>query len=165
MAFGDYSDEEGNEYEDPEERDRKHKQNAAKWKGRSVKSTGKAVYVLTLESWDHSGNYGRGPDVTVIGAFDSKEAAVAKATSCETSYGTFDGAVEDMFHDDYIDKRDVPPDNGILMQIGSRDSGEGDYERFLIEKIEIEGIDTTVGKKKQSTKQPPKGKAAKKPRV
>lgn len=164
MDFGDCCSERGM-YEDPDERDCKHKQNAAKWSGKSVKGTGRAVYVLTLESWDHSVNYRGGPDTIVIGTFDSKDAAVAKATSYETAYGTFDSAVKSIFYDDYIDKRDIPPDNGVLMQIGSKHSGEGDYESFIIKKMDIEGICIIEGKEKKSTNQQPKAKASKRPRV
>lgn len=149
---------------DNEAEDRKRQQNAAKYIDQSVKSTGRSVYILIFESWDHSGNYGRGADNDTLGAFDSKEAAVAVATNYQTNYGTFDEAVKDMFGDDYdyVDNRHNPPDNGVLMQLGSEDSGEGDYERFIIKKVDIQGLGP---KKKRSTNQSSKKKAIKKPRV
>jgi hypothetical protein len=129
---------------------------------------------LIYESWDHSGNWGRGPDTSTVGASDSKGAAVAAASNYETNYGLFDAAVDDMFGEegDYLDNRENPPDNGVLMQLGSRDSGEGDYERFSIKMVDIQGLGpqkkkTTKqsSKKTKAPKQPSKKSAAKKSRM
>ena len=150
---------------DTEAEDLKRLQNAAKYIGQSVKSTGRSVYILLLS------NHGitvatteEGADNDTLGAFDSKEAAVAVATNYQKNYGTFDEAVKDMFGDDYgyVDNRHNPPDNGVLMQLGSEDSGEGDYERFIIKKVDIQGLGP---KKKRSTNQSSKKKSIKKPRV
>jgi hypothetical protein len=63
---------------------------------------------------------------------------------------------------DYIDNRHNPPESGILMQLGG-ESGEGDYERFIIKKVDIQELgskDSITKVAKQDTK-----KAAKKRRV
>lgn len=66
---------------DAEAEDLQRQQNAAKYIGQSIKSTGRTIYILIHESWDHSRNYRGGPDVNTLGAFDSKEAAIAAATN------------------------------------------------------------------------------------
>ena len=98
----------------------------------TAKCAGREIYTLIHELWDHAGDYER----DILGRFDSKDAAICEANEFRTHNGTFDKAVEDIFgdEDDYIDNRDNPPDNGILMQLGSVNSGEGDYERFIIKK-------------------------------
>ena len=118
----------------------------SKEENQADKSTGRAIYILIHESWDHAGDYER----ECLGQFDSKEEAISDANEFRTPNGTFDNAVEHIFcdEDDYIDNRDNPPDNGILMQLGSVDSGEGDYERFIIEKLDIKAPDS---KKKHAT--------------
>ena len=110
------------------------------WKEQAakIKATQQSVYILTLEEWDHSGNWGRGPDEKIIGVFDSKTAAVATSVTVDTMYGTFDEAIKEMFQDGHEDNRKNPPDNGILLQIGGgEDIGCGDYARLIMKKKAI----------------------------
>ena len=65
-------------------------------------------------------------DPKVIGAYATKEAAVAAASTVDTEYGTFDEAIKTMFDEgdfDHKDNRGNPPDDGMLIQIGSAGSG------------------------------------------
>lgn len=68
-----------------EERHELQRQRIAQWTEQSkhlVPIQNGDIYILTLEEWDHSGNWGRGSDSTVIGVYNSKEAAVAKSVYC-----------------------------------------------------------------------------------
>ena len=95
------------------------------------------IYVLILD--EHSHGWGRGytEDGKVIGVYISKEAAVSASGDVDTSYGTFDEAIEPeegTYAEEgcYIDNRNNPPDNGTLIQLGGKDIGEGDYVRLRI---------------------------------
>lgn len=139
------SDEESSASEESsEDTHAQRERNVDEWKKQAgkLKSKDQSIYMLTFEEWDHSANYGSGPDKTVIGVFESKEAAVAKSVTVETWYGTFDDAIKSTFHEegDYEDNRENPPDDGILLQIGGEDIGAGDYARLLIKKIPIIGF-------------------------
>jgi hypothetical protein len=98
---------------------------------------GSDVYVVTLEEINH-GN-GHEPETKVVGVFNSKAAAVAHVGSIDTMAGTFDSAVQD-YEDSHEDNRDNPPDNGVLVQLGHGDEGEGDVTRMWIQKLQITGI-------------------------
>ena len=98
------------------------------------------VYVLILEEWNHG--WGSGQDSKVIGVYISKEAAVLASGDINTSYGTFDKAIEPNRGDfssefDHKDYRSNPPDDGILIQLGGDDIGEGDYIRLKIQKMPL----------------------------
>lgn len=109
---------------------------------KTLKPTKQSIYILTLEEWNHSANWRRDADKTVIGVFDSKAAAVAKSATVDTGWGSFDEAIKDMFRDDYehVDNRKNPPNNGVLLQVGGRDIGEGDYARLVISKQQVYGL-------------------------
>ena len=98
------------------------------------------VYVLILEEWNHG--WGSGQESKVIGVYISKEAAVLASGDINTSYGTFDKAIEPNRGDfssefDHKDYRSNPPDDGILIQLGGDDIGEGDYIRLKIQKMPL----------------------------
>ena len=98
------------------------------------------VYVLILEEWNHG--WGSGQESKVIGVYISKEAAVLASGDINTSYGTFDKAIEPNRGDfsgefDHKDYRNNPPDDGILIQLGGDDIGEGDYIRLKIQKMPL----------------------------
>mmetsp|Transcript_11947 Transcript_11947/g.22133 ORF Transcript_11947/g.22133 Transcript_11947/m.22133 type:complete len:190 (-) Transcript_11947:279-848(-) len=136
----------GNE-SDQSEQDPRKEILVANWKeqSRRLKSNGN-VYVLLLSSWNHASP--RGEDPEIIGVFDSKAAAVARASTVGTDYGTFDEAIKEMFLSEYEheDNRENPPDNGVLMQIGGDDVGEGDFCRLSIKKMPILGIQNSGSK-------------------
>ena len=97
------------------------------------------VYVLMLEEWHHGWRGGWVEDAQVIGVYISKEAAALASGDINTSYGTFNEAIDpnrgdfsDEFH--HEDNRSNPPDDGILIQLGGKDVGEGDYVRLTIQK-------------------------------
>ena len=119
--------------------ERKRKKNATKWVGRSkeLKSTSQVVFVLTHKYYDHRNRHNTTSDN--IGVFNSKDAAVAAATDYKTGWGPFDDAIDGFgWYTDYIDNRDNPPDDGVLLQLG----GEADYDCFTIKKMEIKGFDS-----------------------
>ena len=124
------------------------------------------VYVLTLVQYDHSGNWGRGPDIEIIGIYDSKAPAVAKSVTVATPYGTFDEAIKDMFEDAHVDNRMNPPDDGILVKIGDDYVGEGDYCQLEIKKQQVEGLQKqaskVAGRKRKAKGRPPQKKKDKK---
>ena len=109
------------------------------------------VYLLTMEQWNHAGE---GTMTSVAGVYESKEAAVASAGSINTDYGTFDEAIEGDFSEEgeHEDNRSDPPDDGILLQIGGDDVGEGDYCRVLIQKCPILGMPASSGAEKKRKK-------------
>ena len=123
------------------------------------------VYVLTLVQYDHSGNWGRGPDIEIIGIYDSKAPAVAKSVTVATPYGTFDEAIKDMFEDAHVDNRMNPPDDGILVKIGDDYVGEGDYCQLEIKKQQVEGLQKqaskVAGRKRKAKGRPPQKKKTK----
>ena len=99
----------------------------------------KSVYVLILEEWNHRW----GAKTKVIGVYISKEAAVLASRDIKRSYGgTFNEEIEpgrgiysDKF--DHKDNRNNPPDDGILIQLGGRGIGEGDYHSLKIQKMPL----------------------------
>ena len=120
-------------------------------------SSNNLVFVLTLVSVDHGTNHQ--PEHRTVGVYASKVSAALAAGSVETDYGTFDSAIKSMFGHDHIDHRMDPPDNGCLLQIGSWETGEGDYVQLNIEKFTIFGdtshfttatsTSSTTGKRKK----------------
>ena len=109
------------------------------------------VYVLSLTSVDHGRNYR--PEHEIVGVYSTKAAAAYAAGSVDTEYGTFDSAIESMFEDDHVDNRENPPDSGVLIQIGSEDTGEGDYVELSIEKFPLEtATGSSSGKSKKIKK-------------
>lgn len=137
-----------NDHEESEDEQEKKQQELLKKlneQSRYVNPVGTYVYVLNVESWNHSANYQCPPENITVGIFDSKDAAVAMSGSYDSSgYGTFDEALIE-FHNDYeegdaIDNRDSPPDDGILIQVGNEDTGMGDYCRLLISKVPLLGF-------------------------
>ena len=128
------------------------KQEIAVWKdqAKKLKSTKQSAYILTLVEWDHSGNWGRGPDENIIGIFDSKAAAVARSVTVDTCYGEWDEAIKDMFPDGHEDNRNNPPDNGTLIQLGGADIGEGDYVRLVITKKDIFSLPQVSNEKQKN---------------
>ena len=116
---------------------RKDQEIAAPDRERESLSCPTHVYVLILEEWNHGWGGGHKEDAEVVGVYISKEAAALAAGDIGTSYGTFDEAIEPergTFSDefDYEDNRKDPPDDGILIQLGGKDIGEGDYVRLKI---------------------------------
>jgi hypothetical protein len=148
------------ESEDEEEKTRKEAV-VAKWKqqARALQQTNSHVYLLMREEQNHARRGGEAK--TLVGVYDSKEAAVAASMDVETGYGTFDSAIADDFKDDHVDNRETPPDDGILIQIGSEDAGEGDLVRLLIERIDVLGLE----EESSSKEAPKKGKGQKKRRL
>lgn len=120
-----------------------------KWKSEANKLTTviDCVYILTIEEHNHACE----DSSNVVGLFNTKDAAIAASTKVETAYGSFDSAIKDMFEDDFIDSRKNPPDNGVLLQIGSDETGEGDYSRLLISKFSVQGFKEE--KKRSGTKE------------
>ena len=133
---------EENEDEENEGKELEQEQEKAikeKWAEQSKKlqPTSAHIYILTLES--NSEDRSWQAEFNVIGAFDSLNAAVAKSITIETDYGKFDDAINDIFSSkfDHIDNRKNPPEDGILVQLGGNDVGEGGYCRLLITKKPI----------------------------
>mmetsp|Transcript_15886 Transcript_15886/g.39455 ORF Transcript_15886/g.39455 Transcript_15886/m.39455 type:complete len:457 (-) Transcript_15886:183-1553(-) len=125
---------------------------------RTTKDTSpQSVYVLSVISVDHSLNYV--PEQRTVGVYCSKANACIAAGSVTTDYGTFDDAIESMFTDDRIDNRNDPPDKGIVIQLGSKETGEGDYVRLIIESFPLDaGVDTAATMSEAESK-PEKRKA------
>ena len=116
------------------------------------------VFVLSLIKVHH-GN-GHQPEHEIVGVYASKAAAVTASGSVETYYGTFDEAIECDYEEDHIDNTEDPPDDGCLLQIGSYDTGEGDYVELNISKFPlITESPTTVGSKAKTKKSKPAKKA------
>ena len=95
------------------------------------------VYVLSKKSVNHGGY--DDDDNRVVGVYASKAAAVEAAGDVHTSLGTFESAMSDLCENDHEDNRENPPDNGFLLQLGSSETGEGDYIRLDINKFPILG--------------------------
>eukprot|EP00527_Entomoneis_sp_CCMP2396_P003404 CAMPEP_0198146592 /NCGR_PEP_ID=MMETSP1443-20131203/30147_1 /TAXON_ID=186043 /ORGANISM="Entomoneis sp., Strain CCMP2396" /LENGTH=141 /DNA_ID=CAMNT_0043810607 /DNA_START=19 /DNA_END=444 /DNA_ORIENTATION=+ len=95
------------------------------------------VYVLSTISVDHA-NHHR-PVHVIVGVYATKAAAVAVAGSVQTEYGSFDDAINELFEEDHIDHRPDPPDDGCLLQLGSRASGEGDFVGLKIQMFPLQG--------------------------
>ena len=92
----------GEDYSDDDSTEKVLKKNkraalVAKWNEQSeqLQSTGSHIYVLSLETTRHDGD-GR-TALEVVGAYNSKAAAVAKSVTVATIYGRFDSAIKDMF--------------------------------------------------------------------
>lgn len=131
-------------------RDARRDSLVAKWKEQSgqLKSTGTEAYLLFLTGWDHGKKWYEEPEI--VGIFDSKAAAVARASTVECDYGTFDEAIKDYGCKE--DNREDPPDDGILIQIGDHDIGEGDICRLSIKKLPLLGIQGAEVKKEAGAK-------------
>ena len=112
---------------------------------------GSHVYVLTKKVYNHAD---RGWEDELVGIYNSKNAAVASAGDVETDgYGTFNEAInDDMFKDCHEDNRNAAPDDGLLLQIGHRDVGEGDNAQLFIEKTVVLGMPDPSTKKEASKK-------------
>lgn len=77
-----------------------------------------------------------------MGIYASKEIAARVAGRLDTdSWGTFEDALDefDQNYDDatVIDNRLDPPSNGVLLQVGSKHEGEGDYALLKISRMPI----------------------------
>lgn len=107
------------------------------------------VFVLTIVEVNHGNNHI--PETKNVGVFDTKEAAAAIAGKVDTPYGPMESEMADgrMFEDDHEDNRDNPPDCGVLMQLGSEESGEGDYVSLMIEKFPVQGMPEDTKKSKK----------------
>jgi len=139
---------------DRSERDARKAGLVAKWKEQSgqIKSTGNAAYLLLQTRRNHAIMEDEEP--IVIGLYDSKAAAVAAASTVRCDYGTFDEAMKDPFGEGgYEDNREDPPDDGILIQVGRDDIGEGDYCCLSIKKLPILGIQEAEAKKDEERKE------------
>lgn len=119
----------------------KRKDLAAPDRERKSMSCPTHVYVLILEEWHHG--WGGGHATTkVIGVYISKEAAVLASGEIQTSWGTFNKEIEPRRGTfggefEHKDNRKNPPDDGILIQLGGRDIGEGDYARLKLQKMPL----------------------------
>ncbi|CAB9514540.1 expressed unknown protein [Seminavis robusta] len=97
----------------------------------------KPVSVLSLISENHATRHR--PEHTLVGAYTSKAVAVEAAGVVEADgYGTFEDALDKMLEDDHIDNRQNPPDDGCLIQIGSKETGEGNFVRLEIKKMPLQ---------------------------
>ena len=79
------------------------------------------------------------PEHSIAGVYASKAEAVAASGSVDTEYGPFDKAIDEMFEEDHEDNREDPPNHGCLLQLGHRDSGEGDIVGLKIDKFPLIG--------------------------
>jgi len=102
---------------------------------RSAETTPQSVFVLTLESINHRRNHH--PEVKVVGVYSNKSAAVKASRTIETCHGFFDSAISEIFEYSHKDNRANPPDNGVLVQLGFEEVGEGDIVRLLIGKFPV----------------------------
>mmetsp|Transcript_919 Transcript_919/g.1711 ORF Transcript_919/g.1711 Transcript_919/m.1711 type:complete len:151 (-) Transcript_919:173-625(-) len=95
------------------------------------------VCVLTIESINHGCNYQL--ETEIISVYNSK----AVAGSVNSGWGTFDRVIVDMLTDPgehIIDNRGNVPDQGVLLQLGDDDVGEGNIARLVISKMPIMGM-------------------------
>mmetsp|Transcript_24759 Transcript_24759/g.36647 ORF Transcript_24759/g.36647 Transcript_24759/m.36647 type:complete len:125 (+) Transcript_24759:70-444(+) len=112
-----------------------------------VAPSGSVVFVLMLETICHSEDP---MDPEIVGVYNSKEAAAASAGGISSPYGDFQGAIGNEMEECYTDNRKNPPDNGVLIQLGDDDYGEGDIARLTIAKFPIQGMeDASSSNKKQ----------------
>ena len=106
------------------------------------------VFVVTRIVNDHAMPTSR----TIMNIYSSKDIAAREAGSLDSyTLGTFEEAMEeykqnceyyeddevDDEHSGLIDRRQNPPDNGILIRAGSPCEGEGDYVALEIEKFPV----------------------------
>ena len=115
----------------------------AKWNEQSeqLKSTGIHVCVLSLEKIHN--NSDRGPDLEFVGMYNSKAPALAKLVTVATIYGRFDNAIKDIisyYDGDHEYNIENPPDNGVLVKLGHKDSGEDGFSSLFICKCPVVGI-------------------------
>lgn len=93
------------------------------------------AYVLTRLEYNHSVDI----EPEVLGVYGSKEVAARVAGSLDTdSLGTFDDALYEHkcnYNGSVLDNRRSPPDDGILLQAGHEDEGEGDHIVLKITKL------------------------------
>mmetsp|Transcript_50619 Transcript_50619/g.74033 ORF Transcript_50619/g.74033 Transcript_50619/m.74033 type:complete len:163 (+) Transcript_50619:91-579(+) len=105
---------------------------------KTVGRTGTSVYILSVETWEHGTCE---EDSYVWRILDSKEAAIECAGQYETQMGVCFDKVEEEFPGHLtIDNREKAPDDGILLQFGGKDVGEGDYETLSIKKCVLFGF-------------------------
>jgi|AntRauTorckE5430_2_1112549.scaffolds.fasta_scaffold01470_1 hypothetical protein len=117
----------------------------AKWKEHAKQlASSQFVYVLTHEKLDYRDKYNGQEPTVVIGVFASKEAAVARATTAvkpDTPYGgdNIEDAIKkyELNYDQFTDNRENPPDDGILVQLGSEDSDCHSVERIIIKRMPL----------------------------
>jgi len=96
------------------------------------------VHVLSVAEADHANNHI--VETEIVGVYESKEAAAAAASGAKSlGYGTIEGAMR-TYDDDVEDYRNGPPDDGVLIQCGGEDCGEGDWVRVLINKFPVLGM-------------------------
>lgn len=112
-----------------------------------VPSEGSHVFVLSYVAHNHAGE---DPEKEIVGVYNSKAAAVAHAGSVNTDYGTFDEAIAEDFEDCHEDNREEAPDDGVLIQIGDEDVGEGDHAVLFISKMTVLGMPTAESKAKKA---------------
>ncbi|KAL3937209.1 MAG: hypothetical protein SGBAC_007636 [Bacillariaceae sp.] len=95
------------------------------------------AYVLTLFEYNHG--FGNGVEQKVLGVYGSKEVAARDAGTLDTyTLGTFDDALHEYkfnYNGFVLDNRRNPPDDGILLQAGHKDEGEGDHIVLKITKL------------------------------
>ena len=95
------------------------------------------VYIVTRTIKDH----GYGSETEIMGAYASPKIAAREAGSISTQcWGSFEDALDEFEHnyESYVeDNRHDPPSNGILLQCGSEDYGEGDFVRLEIKRLSI----------------------------
>ena len=115
-------------------------------------------YVLTVVSVNHATHYV--PDCQVVGVYTSKAAAAAAAGGIRTDYGTFDDAINGDMFDYTVDSRDSPPDHGCLLQIGSPESGEGDFTKLEIQQFPLKGFPSSSKEKVASSNSKRKAKSS-----
>jgi len=126
------------------------------------------VYVLMMDVWfrgDGSGDGGDGDGedespkeygggCEILGVYTSKAAAISDAGSLRCPWcDSFDDAIENVFSDCYVDNRNEknPPENGLLIQLGDANRGDGDRVMLYIEKHSLKEED-------EDEKHPLKGK-------
>eukprot|EP00934_Nitzschia_sp_Nitz4_P006494 Nitzschia sp. Nitz4//scaffold139_size61406//49965//50339//NITZ4_006466-RA/size61406-processed-gene-0.86-mRNA-1//-1//CDS//3329535870//6484//frame0 len=112
-------------------------------------ATGLYVYVLTIKRIYHTGVPA---EQAIVGVYISKESAVHDANNMSFSWGDFDDLIEDCFEEAYVDNRNNPPDNGILMQLGNNDHGQGNSETLFIEKCQLLGLPLPLQSKKRKSR-------------
>merc|ERR1712232_1247887 len=117
------------------------------------------VYVLMMDVWCHGAGEEEeskedGGGCEIVGVYKSKASAISDAGSLPCPWcDSFDDAIENVFSDCYVDNRNEknPPENGLLIQLGDANRGDGDRVMLYIEKHSLNGED-------EDEKHPLKGK-------
>lgn len=95
------------------------------------------VFVLMRTEYNHAAHI----EPKLMGVYASKDVAARVAGSLDTDcLGTFDEAIdeyENQYDSEVIDNRQSPPDDGILIQCGHEDEGEGDRIILEIQKFPL----------------------------